>query len=38
MGVNFDPKHLAKRMRGMLISTKKQTITIKRPLNKDNLR
>lgn len=37
MGINYDPKHLAKRLRGMLISDKRSIVTIKRGFNKGHL-
>ena len=36
-GINFDPKHLIKRMRGMLISNTRSITVIKRPFNKKYL-
>ncbi len=36
-GVNFDVKHLVKRIRGILISDKRNIILIKHPINKSHL-
>jgi hypothetical protein len=38
IGVNFDVKHLVKRLRGILISVARETTLIKRPFNKQHLR
>ena len=37
LGVNYDPKHLSKRLRGMLISEKRNITTTKRGFNKLHL-
>ena len=36
-GINFDPKHLVKRLRGIIISDKRSITLIKRPINKSIL-